>query len=98
LRPIALRAATRGWPRQTEPPRSRIFLSYGEKDGADEAKVRAAVAALAPGVEPLRVELRQSHCFLEVAPDAVEQVVSAMNGKEWEGKPLSAEKARRRRR
>ena len=80
------------------PPRSRVFLSYGEKDGADEAKVRAAVAALVPGVEPLRVELRQSHSFLEVAPDALEQAVSALNGKEWEGKALTAEKARRRRR
>jgi ATP-dependent RNA helicase DeaD len=80
------------------PPRSRIFLSYGEKDGADEAKVRAAVGALAAGVEPLRVELRESHSFLEVAPAALDQVVAALNGKEWEGKALTAEKARRRRR
>jgi ATP-dependent RNA helicase DeaD len=80
------------------PPRSRVFLGYGEKDGADEAKVRAAAAALAPGVELLAVELRQNHSFLEVTAEAVEQVVAGLNGKEWEGKALVAEKARRRRR
>ncbi|WP_235969628.1 DEAD/DEAH box helicase [Anaeromyxobacter diazotrophicus] len=80
------------------PPRGRVFLTYGEKDAGDEAKVRAAVAALAPGVELLGVEVRQNHSFLEVAPEAVEQTVAALNAKEWEGKPLAAEKARRRRR
>jgi ATP-dependent RNA helicase DeaD len=80
------------------PPRGRIFLSLGEQDGTDEAKVRGAVAALAPGLELRAVELRRTHVFLEVAPDAVEGAVLALNGKDWEGKALTAERARRRRR
>jgi len=78
--------------------RARIYLSLGEQDGADEAKVREAVASLAPGVELRAVELRRSHVFLEVAPEALEGAVAALNGKDWNGKALTAEKARRRRR
>ncbi|HUL59810.1 MAG TPA: DEAD/DEAH box helicase [Anaeromyxobacteraceae bacterium] len=80
------------------PPRSRIFLSLGEQDGADEAKVREAVAALAPGVEVLGVELRRSHAFVLVSPEAQDAAVGALHGKDWNGKALTAEKARRRRR
>ncbi|HTN53450.1 MAG TPA: DEAD/DEAH box helicase [Anaeromyxobacter sp.] len=79
-------------------PRGRIFLTLGEQDGADEARVREVVAALAPGVELRKVELRRSHSFLEVSPDALEGAVAALDQKEWEGKKLAAEKARRRRR
>ncbi|HEX7624079.1 MAG TPA: DbpA RNA binding domain-containing protein, partial [Anaeromyxobacteraceae bacterium] len=83
---------------EASPAKGRIFLTYGEKDGADEAKVHAALAALAPGLDVLAVELRQNHTFLEVAPEAVESAVTALDGKEWEGRKLAAEKARRRRR
>ena len=82
----------------SRPPRGRIFLSLGEQDGADEAKVRDAVGALAPGLELRSVELRRTHTFLEIAPDAVEGAVQALNGKDWNGKALTAERARRRRR
>jgi ATP-dependent RNA helicase DeaD len=80
------------------PPRSRIFLTLGELDGADEAKVREAVATLAPGADLLAVELRRSHSFLEVNPESVDATVSALHEKEWNGKKLAAEKAKRRRR
>jgi ATP-dependent RNA helicase DeaD len=80
------------------PQRARIFLSYGEQDGADEAKVREVVASLAPGLELRAVELRRGHTFLEVAPEALDGAVEALNGKDWNGKALAAEKARRRRR
>jgi ATP-dependent RNA helicase DeaD len=80
------------------PARSRIFVSAGEVDGADEAKVRETVAGLAPGVELSKVEIRRTHTFLEVNPDDAERVVSSLTGKEAFGKTLAAEKARRRRR
>jgi ATP-dependent RNA helicase DeaD len=80
------------------PPRARIFLSLGEQDGADEGKVREAVAALAPSVELRLVEVRRNHSFLEVAPDALDVAVDALHGKDWNGKALTAERARRRRR
>jgi ATP-dependent RNA helicase DeaD len=82
----------------TRPPRSRIFLTLGEADGVDEAKVREVVAWLAPGLELLAVEVRRNHSFLEVAPEAIEGAVAAINGKTWGEKVLAAEKARRRRR
>jgi ATP-dependent RNA helicase DeaD len=81
-----------------EPQRARIFLSLGEQDGADEAKVREVVASLAPGLELRKVELRRGHTFLEVAPEAIDGAVGSLNGKDWNGKALTAEKARRQRR
>jgi ATP-dependent RNA helicase DeaD len=83
---------------ERRPQRGRVFVTLGQNDGADEARVRAALAALAPGVEALAVEVRQSHSFLEVEPAAVEALVAALDGKEFEGKALTAERARRRRR
>jgi ATP-dependent RNA helicase DeaD len=80
------------------PARSRIFVSAGEVDGADEAKVRETLAALAPGVEVDKVEIRRTHVFLEVNPADAERLVSSLSGKEAFGKTLAAEKARRRRR
>jgi ATP-dependent RNA helicase DeaD len=80
------------------PPRARIFVSLGELDGADEAKVREAIASLSPGTEVRAVELRRSHSFVEVSPESLDATVQALHGKEWNGKLLTAERARRRRR
>jgi len=80
------------------PSRSRIFVSAGEVDGADEAKVRETVAGLAPGVDLAKVEVRRTHTFLEVSPDEADRVVASLLGKEAFGKTLAAEKARRRKR
>jgi ATP-dependent RNA helicase DeaD len=85
-------------PAERTPAQGRVFLALGQKDGADEAKVRAAVATLAPEVELLGVEVRQNASFLEVRPDGVEAAVAALNGKDLDGKALTAERARRRRR
>src|SRR5512138_3734537 len=46
---------------ESRPARARIFFTLGEQDGADAAKVKEAVAALAPDVEVLDVEMRRSH-------------------------------------
>jgi ATP-dependent RNA helicase DeaD len=92
------RAAPAREGRSDTPQKARIFLSLGEQDGADEAKVRETVASLAPGVELVGVEVRRSHSFLEVRPGALDAAVDALNGREALGKKLLAEKARRRRR
>jgi ATP-dependent RNA helicase DeaD len=60
--------------------------------------VREALAALAPAVEVRAVDVRRSHSFVEVAPEALDGAVQALHGKEWGGKTLTAERARRRRR
>ena len=73
-------------------------LALSVDELADEAKVREAVKALAPDVEPLLVEVRRSHTFLEVKSEALDGAVAALNGKDWNGKALAAERARRRRR
>jgi ATP-dependent RNA helicase DeaD len=80
------------------PQRARIFFTLGEQDGADEGKVREAIAAVAPTVELRSVEVRRSHSYLDVAPEALDAAVAALDGKEWNGKALKAERARRRRR
>jgi ATP-dependent RNA helicase DeaD len=84
--------------REARQGRGRIWLSWGEVDGADEAKVRDLVGACAPGAELLGVEVRRNHAFLEVRPEALDEVVAGLNGKQVGDKPLTAEKARRRRR
>jgi len=56
------------------------------------------VAALVPGTEILAMELRRTATFLEVQPEALDAAVAGLHGKEWNGKALTAEKARRRRR
>jgi ATP-dependent RNA helicase DeaD len=91
-------APTPGGPADKRPPKGRVFVKLGQKDGADEAKLRAFVAAHAPGAEVLAIDVRPSHSIVEVAPEAVEGVVAALHGKEVDGKPVTAEKARRRRR
>jgi ATP-dependent RNA helicase DeaD len=80
------------------PSASRVFLNAGEADGADEMRLRETVASLAPGVDVVKVELRRSHTFLEVKPEALDGLVLALQGKEAFGKVLAAERARRRRR
>ncbi|HYD43429.1 MAG TPA: DEAD/DEAH box helicase [Anaeromyxobacter sp.] len=80
------------------PARGKIFFTLGEQDGADAAKVREAVAALAPEVALEEVEVRRAHSFLYVKPETLDAAVAALDGKEWNGKKLGAEKARRRRR
>jgi ATP-dependent RNA helicase DeaD len=80
------------------PARGRVFVNAGEVDGADEARIRETVAALVPGLEVQKVELRRTHVFLEVKPEEVDGLVAGLQGKEAFGKALAAEKARRRRR
>ena len=83
---------------EARPSRGRVFISWGEESGADDAKVRELVAASVPGAELLLVELRRSHTFVEVQPDLVDPLVNALNGKVHGEKPLLVERARRRRR
>jgi ATP-dependent RNA helicase DeaD len=84
--------------REQQPARGRVYVTLGQKDGADEAKVRAAVTTLAPQIELLSVDVRPSASFLEVSPEQLDAAVAALNGKELDGKALTAEKARKRRR
>ena len=84
--------------REPRPGKARIYLTLGQKDGADEVKVRAAVAALAPDLQVSAVDVRPSASFLEVSPEQAEAAVAALHGKEHDGKVLTAEKARKRRR
>jgi ATP-dependent RNA helicase DeaD len=88
----------RGDADEARPSRGRVFISWGEEAGADEGKVRELIAASVPGTEPLLIELRRSHTFVEVAPEAVDPLVTALNGKVHGEKPLLVERARRRRR
>jgi ATP-dependent RNA helicase DeaD len=91
-------AGARGEAAEARPSRGRVFISWGEESGADEAGVRALVSSSVPGTELLLVELRRSHTFVEVQPEAVDPLVTALNGKLQGDKPMLVERARRRRR
>jgi ATP-dependent RNA helicase DeaD len=60
--------------------------------------VREVVKGLAPDLELLRVEVRRTHSYLDVSPEALDRAVAALNAKPYGEKTLTAEKARRRRR
>jgi ATP-dependent RNA helicase DeaD len=60
--------------------------------------VRTALSELAPGLEVLGVEVRLSHSYVDVKPEALEGAIAALDQKPWGDKVLGAEKARRRRR
>jgi ATP-dependent RNA helicase DeaD len=97
--PVEVRVESPAAPRSEErPERSKVYLTLGEQDGADEARVRQVVKELAPDLELLEVEVRRSHSYLHVRPESIEAAVAALDGKEAGGKKLAAEKARRRRR
>jgi ATP-dependent RNA helicase DeaD len=97
--PVEVRVESPAAPRSEErPERSKVYLTLGEQDGADEARVRQVVKELAPDLELLEVEVRRSHSYLHVRPESIEAAVAALDGKEAAGKRLAAEKARRRRR
>jgi len=96
--PLELEAGGRGEAGEARPSRGRVFISWGEEAGASQATIRELVSASVPGTEPLLIELRRSHAFVEVAPEAVDALVTALNGKVIGEKPLTAERARRRRR
>jgi ATP-dependent RNA helicase DeaD len=97
--PVEVRVESPAAPRSEErPERSKVYLTLGEQDGADEARVRQVVKELAPDLELLEVEVRRSHSYLHVRPESLEAAVAALDGKEAGGKKLAAEKARRRRR
>jgi ATP-dependent RNA helicase DeaD len=99
--PLELEAGGRGEAGEAgeaRPSRGRVFISWGEEAGASQATIRELISASVPGTEPLLIELRRSHTFVEVAPEAVDALVTALNGKVIGEKPLTAERARRRRR
>jgi ATP-dependent RNA helicase DeaD len=97
--PVEVRVESPAAPRLEErPERSKVYLTLGEQDGADEARVRQVVKEIAPDLELLEVEVRRSHSYLHVRPESLEAAVAALDGKEAGGKKLAAEKARRRRR
>jgi ATP-dependent RNA helicase DeaD len=84
-----------GQPAEGKTPSGKVYLTLGEQDGADEAKVREAVRSLAPDLEVQGVEVRRGHSYLRVAPERLEGAVAALNQREWGGKTLSAEPAKR---
>lgn len=82
---------------------NRLFVSFGQSAGFDDASLRQALASAAGvGVESIElVELLQTHSYVEVSPESVQAFLDA-NGKTVDEKTLGVEvarpRARRRRR
>jgi ATP-dependent RNA helicase DeaD len=82
-------------PEVAEPGTVRLYLNLGRRDGARGENVAGLVSERAQ-LEPLRVQLRNTHSYLVVKEEDAPRVVSALNGTRWGERDLLCEPARGR--
>ncbi len=87
-------------PESVPPDRVRLFVNRGETDGYDADKMRTRIGELVEPAAPesvLKIELRRTHAFVEVAAGVADAVVARGGaGLTWDDKPLTIERARMR--
>jgi ATP-dependent RNA helicase DeaD len=76
--------------------RVRLFVGVGRRDGARAGALSRLLrddCGLA-GEEIGRIRVRDKHTFVEVDPGRADHVVTTLNGRDYEGRPLLVEVAR----
>jgi ATP-dependent RNA helicase DeaD len=78
-----------------ETPRTnwpRLFINVGERDGAKPGDIVGVITGEAAirGDRVGRIEMRDSHALVEVAPEVAEKVVEAVSGVSLKGRKLVA--------
>lgn len=81
-----------------ESDQARLFLNLGRKDDATAAEVAALFEELGVTVPPEDIELMNTHSYINVPPGEAERLCTALSGRERQGRRLSCEPARPRRR
>ena len=81
-----------------EPDELEVFVNIGRKDGVRPGDF-VSVLADAPGVsrEDIgRIRIRDKHTFVAVRTDVIDDVIKALQGREFSGRVVNAERARAR--
>jgi ATP-dependent RNA helicase DeaD len=71
---------------------TKLFLNVGERDGAQKGDLVGAITGES-GVTPQqigKIDLRDTHSVVEIAPDVAEKVMAALNGTTIRGRSIMA--------
>ena len=71
---------------------ARLYLNLGRRDGAEEANVREILSA--NQVEPIQLDVMSSHCYLNVAEDQADGVITRLGAAHFGERALRCERAR----
>jgi DbpA RNA binding domain len=77
---------------------ARLYLNLGRKDGASDKDIRDLLSAHAGDASVSDIEVMNTHTYLNVAPADADRIVTAITGKELDGRQLTCESAKPRRR
>jgi hypothetical protein len=77
---------------------ARLFLNLGRKDNATVDEVAALLAEAGVNVPAAEIEVMNTHSYINVAAGDAERLCAAITGRDREGRRLSCEPARPRRR
>jgi hypothetical protein len=77
---------------------SRLFLNLGRKDDATLDEVVSLFADLGVNLGPGDIEVMNTHSYVNVPADEAERVCNDLTGRDRDGRKLSCEPARPRRR
>jgi ATP-dependent RNA helicase DeaD len=85
-------------PRAPDSDQARLFLNLGRKDDATAEEVAALFNELGVSVPAGDIEVMNTHSYINVPPGEAERLCTALSGRERQGRRLSCEPARPRRR
>jgi ATP-dependent RNA helicase DeaD len=85
-------------PEDPTPDQARLFLNLGRKDDATPEEVAALFSELGVSIPPGDIEVMNTHSYINVPPADAERLCTALSGRERQGRRLSCEPARPRRR
>jgi DbpA RNA binding domain len=83
---------------ETGSDQARLFLNLGRKDDATAEEVAALFGELGVAVPPEDIEVMNTHSYINVPPGDAERLCTSLSGRERQGRRLSCEPARPRRR
>jgi ATP-dependent RNA helicase DeaD len=80
------------------PDQARLFLNLGRKDEATVEEVAGIFGELGVTVPPADIEVMNTHSYINVPAGEAERLCMALSGRDRQGRRLSCEPARPRRR
>jgi hypothetical protein len=85
-------------PTEPAPGQARLFLNLGRKDDATAEEVAQLFRDLGLEVPDADIDVMNTHSYINVPAGEAERICAAINGQERQGRRLTCEPARPRRR